>query len=214
MGSRLWESAFPLPVLTRDSLARTEFYLIEGVPSGSCTLTIRSETGEYRAVTAIVDIATGATTTKDIVLTAAQMGTVTFNVRVPNDTPALAVPRLYGDSYRLGMVENVGFIVAEPTRPIDMTAAGGNLWTFSAELGNGTCVTYLYTIGYFSRNNEKASNGAIVTRSLCVNGSTTVNDTVAAWKTSQQVTRQPRSTVRSQRGPAAHRARARVRRVS
>lgn len=162
-------------------------YLIEGVPSGSCTLTIRSENGEYRAVAAIVDIDTGASTQKDIVLTAAQMSTVTFNVRVPNDTPAFAVPRLYGDSYRLGMVENVGSITAEPTRSIEMTPAGANLWTYSAQLGNGTCVTYLYTLGHFARNNEKDATGAIVTRSLSVNGSTTVNDIVAAWKTPQQV---------------------------
>ncbi len=70
---------------------------------------------------------------------------------------------------------------------IDMVPAGGNQWSYSVQLGNGICVNYLYTLGSYRLNYERDNQGNIFTRSLCVNGPTTVNDEVVAWKTPQQV---------------------------
>jgi len=120
-------------------------------------------------------------------LTSEAMSTVTFYVTVPGNTPAGAVPRLLGDTYRLGWVVQASTSVVDTTRFIDMTPVAGNLWTYTVQLGNGTCVNYLYTLGYPDMNNERDNKGNAVTRSLCANGITTVNDTVAAWKSPQQV---------------------------
>jgi hypothetical protein len=69
----------------------------------------------------------------------------------------------------------------------EMTPAGGNQWSYTVQLGNGMCVNYFYTLGSQRLNYERDNLGNIVTRAICVNGPTTVSDTVTAWKTPQQV---------------------------
>jgi hypothetical protein len=163
-------------------------YSIDGVPTGPAVITFRTEDGQYRATTVAVNIPPVGTVSKDIALQTATMATVTFVVTVPADTPALAVPRLYGDAYNLGMVGSELNLFADSTRLIDMTPLGGNRWTYTAQIGTGHCVTYLYTIGHYARNNERSGNsGTAITRPLCLNGDTTLNDTVVSWRPSFQV---------------------------
>jgi uncharacterized protein (TIGR03437 family) len=163
-------------------------YVMQGVPSGSCTITVRSENGEYAAVNTSVNLAADAITTQNITLTAQAMFPVTFNVAVPADTPAGAIPRLFGDSYRLGMIEIAGQGASDTTRYIDLAPLPGQHWTYAAELGNGACMNYLYTLGSNVLNFEnQQGRAAIVTRTFCVNGPTIVNDTVAAWRSPGQV---------------------------
>ncbi|MBZ5636170.1 MAG: carboxypeptidase regulatory-like domain-containing protein [Acidobacteriia bacterium] len=160
-------------------------YQMQGVPAGPCTITVRSENGEYGAVNLSVNIAANGTTTQNITVTAQPMSSVTFNVTVPATTPAGAVPHLFGDTYRLGMVE-IAAQSPDTTRYADMAPVAGQQWSYTAQLGNGTCVNYLYTLGdnIFNFENQQS---VIVTRALCVNGPTTVNDTVAAWRSPTQV---------------------------
>jgi uncharacterized repeat protein (TIGR01451 family) len=162
-------------------------FLIEGVPAGPNAVTFRSDDGEYGATTVAAIVSPGGTTTQNAALTAEAMSTVTFNVTIPGNTPLGAVPRLFGDTYRLGMIEVSTIVVSDTTRMVDMAPAAGTVWSYTVQLGNGTCVNYLYTLGYYRVNYERDANGNKVTRSLCVNGPTTVNDTVTAWKSPQQV---------------------------
>ena len=163
-------------------------YSIDGVPAGQGVITFRTDDGQYRATTTAVNIPADGTASKDIALQTAAMSTVTFNVTVPADTPALGVPRLYGDAYNLGMVGSELELFADSTRLIDMTPLGGNRWTYTAKIGAGHCAMYLYTLGSYGRNNERAgSSGTAITRPLCVSGNITLNDTVGAWRPSFQV---------------------------
>jgi len=162
-------------------------YRVRGVPAGPCAVTIWSDNGEYRPVTLSASVPPDDTAAVNANLSAADMAEVTFQVTVPASTPANAVPRLYGDAYRLGMFPYYEGSAIDSTRMIDMAQAGANTWTYTATLGKGSCYQYLYTLGYNRVNNEHTSAGAIVTRTLCVDGEMTVHDTVAAWKAPGQV---------------------------
>jgi len=162
-------------------------FIIYGVPTGPCTITLQSENGEFVATNVMTTIAANDTTVQNVVLSAAAISIITFHVAVPANTPASAVPRLYGDTYRLGMVQIPGGPIPDTTRMVDMGPAGGNQWTYTVQLGNGTCVNYLYTLGSYRLNYEKDYQGNARTRAFCVNGPMTINDEVGAWKTSQQV---------------------------
>ena len=183
----IWVSAGPHQRMTFSDGS----FLIEGVPAGPSTVTFSSGDSEYGPIYGPITVTTtippGGTATQNMALPLKATSTVTFNVTVPGDTPAGAVPRLLGDTYPLGWVPPFGFAGLDTTRLIDMTHVGGSLWNYTAQLGNGTCVNYLYTLGFLDLNNERDNNGNSVNRSLCANGVTTVNDTVATWKSPQQV---------------------------
>ena len=179
----IWVSAGPHQTLTNTD----GNFTIYGVPAGPCTITVQSENGEYVATSVATAIAPNATVVQNLTLKDAAISTVTFQLTIPPGTPPGAVPRLYGDTYRLGMVQIPGGPDPDTTRMIDMAPAGGNQWSYSVQLGSGVCVNYLYTLGSYRLNYERDSQGNPVTRSLCVNGPTTVNEEVVAWKTPQQV---------------------------
>jgi hypothetical protein len=157
-------------------------YRVYGVPAGPCEITFRADNGEYAPARTTATVLSASTTTANVTMAAATMVNVAFNVAVPAGTPAGAVPRLYGDTYRLGMFPvNEGSAV-ETARMIDMTSAGGNIWTYTANLGTGSCYNYTYTLGHNHVNNERDGSGNAVVRSVCATGAMTVNDTVVAWK--------------------------------
>ncbi|MEQ1949749.1 MAG: carboxypeptidase regulatory-like domain-containing protein, partial [Bryobacteraceae bacterium] len=162
-------------------------YWIPGVPAGPGYVTFHAENGEYRATTVAAEFPADGTVTKDIALTTAVMSTLTFNVTVPSDTPTDAKVRIYGDTFRLGMADTQYSNFVDSTQMIDMAPAGVNRWTYTVQVGSGTCLNYIYTVGHYAKNNERAGGGAIVTRPICFSGDATFNDTVAAWKTPQQV---------------------------
>lgn len=179
----IWVSAGPHQTLTN-----TEgHFTVYGVPAGPCTVTVQSENGEYVAASVATTIAPSAVVVANMALKTAATSTATFRVTVPSSTPPGAVPRLYGDTYRLGMVQIPGGPAPDTTRMIEMVRVGGNQWTFSAQLGDGVCVNYLYTLGSYELGYERDSLGSRVVRSLCVNGPTMASDEVVAWKTAQQV---------------------------
>lgn len=162
-------------------------YMIKGVPAGPCSVTVYTDNGEYQPKMTEVAVPAGGTATKDLMLTPASTVTVTFRVTVPADTPANAVPRLYGDAYRLGMFPVFEGSAIDPSRAIDMTSAGGRTWTYAAVLGKGSCYQYLFTLGDFRINQERDAIGADVVRSFCVTGAMTLDDTVVSWKAPGQV---------------------------
>ena len=176
-------SAGPYQVMTRWDGT----YSIKGVPAGPCAVTVRTDNGEYQPTMEKVTIPAAGTATKDLMLTPATPVTVTFRVTVPADTPANAVPRLYGDAYRLGMFPFFEGSAIDPSRAIDMTAAGARTWTTSVALGQGSCYQYLYTLGDFRINHERDGIGTGVVRSFCVTGAMTLDDTVVSWKSPGQV---------------------------
>jgi hypothetical protein len=177
MGIRV--SAGPHQTMTR----RDGTYRVYGVPAGPCEITFRSDNGEYVQGRASATISSSGTTTVNTNMTAATMVNVTFNVTLPPMTmPLGAKPRIFGDTYRLGMFPVFEGTAMETARMIDMTSAGGGVWTYTSNLGTGSCFNYTYTLGYNHVNNERDGSGNPVVRSLCVTGAMTVNDTVASWR--------------------------------
>ena len=163
-------------------------FLIYGVPSGPCSITLQSENGEFVAVNVNATIAPNDVTVQNVALAQAAMSAVTFEVTVPANTPPAALPHLYGDTYRLGMVQIPSDHPSpDTTRMIDLVPTGGNHWRYTVLLGNGTCVNYLYTLGSYRLNYERDYLGNLRTRALCVDGPMTINDDVIAWKAPQQV---------------------------
>ena len=163
-------------------------YRIFGVPAGPCAVTLRADNGEYQAYVVQVNVPADGTFTQNFLVAPATMAQVTFNVTVPADTPAGAVPRIYGDTYRAGFFSVAGGTAIYPSRIIDMTSLGNGVWTYTVTLGQGTCLRYLYTLGDFRINHEKNSQtGQGVVRAVQIAGNTTLNDTVSTWKSSNQI---------------------------
>jgi hypothetical protein len=177
MGIRV--SAGPHQTMTRADGT----YRIYGVPAGPCEITFRSDNGEYVPARTSTTVASTGTTTANMTLTAATMVNVTFNVTLPPMAmPVGAKPRIFGDTYRLGMFPVNEGTAVETARVIDMTLVSGTTWSYTANLGTGSCFNYTYTMGYNHVNNERDASGNAVVRSLCVTGAGIKNDTVIAWK--------------------------------
>ena len=181
MGIRV--SAGPHQTLTRWDGT----YVIRGVPSGGNEVSFQADNGEFGSSRSSLSISSTETTTFNTSMKPASTVNVTFQVTVPIDTQSGAKPRLYGDSFRLGMVPYFQYGGTDPTRTIDMTHVSGRTWSFTATLGVGSCVNYTYTLGYSSLNNERDASGNPVVRSLCVPGEIITTDTVATWKAPWQV---------------------------
>lgn len=157
-------------------------YRILGVPSETREITFRADNGEYVSARASVTVSPGATASANMTMAAAAMANVTFLVTIPEGTPAGAVPRIYGDMFRLGMVQIEQSSSVDFVRMRDMTFVSGATWSYTTSLGVGTCANYTYTLGYNSVNNERDSSSNAIMRSLCVTGDMTVKDTVLSWK--------------------------------
>ncbi len=163
-------------------------YKIFGVPAGQCAVTIRAANGEYVAQVNQVTIPADGIATQNFTVTPATMTSITFNVRVPANTPPDAQPRLYGDTYHLGMFPSFEGSAIDTSSILPMTNTGGGIWSYTTSLGAGTSFQYLYTLGDFRINQERDSGGNNVVRAGTASGSAmTINDTVSAWKTFYQV---------------------------
>jgi hypothetical protein len=162
-------------------------YRIYGVPAGPCSVTVRAPNGEYAAQVAQITIPANGTENKDFSVTAAPMVQITFRMRVPSDTPEGGVPRLYGDTHRLGMFPGFESSGVDTSRMIDMESAGNGVWTYTTSVGQGTFVQYLYTLGDFIINREYDQRGKDVTRGFLVTGDEVIEDEVVAWKAPYQV---------------------------
>jgi uncharacterized protein (TIGR03437 family) len=180
----IWISAGPHQTFTD----ATGVFQMQGIPAGPATITARSENGEYAAVNTKVNIAADQINTQNISLTAQPMFDVTLNLIAPAATPASAIPRILGDTYKLGLVQVGAVPGPDPARYAEMSHAAGSQWTFTTQLGKGTCINYLYTLGDHSVDFERKSGSPnVIPHALCVDGPTTVNDTVESWQGSTQV---------------------------
>ena len=162
-------------------------YRIPGIPFGPSEITFRSDNGEFATSRTSVTVSSTAKTAANAAITATTMVNVIFQVTVPDSTPAGAVPRLYGDTYHLGMFPYYRATTVDSTRVIDMTLVSGATWSATTSLGIGSCVNYTYTLGSGSLNNERDSSGNSVVRAICVTSDMTVNDRVTSWKSPLQV---------------------------
>lgn len=163
-------------------------YKIFGVPAGQCAVTIRTDNGEYVAQVSQVTIPADGIATQNFTVTPATMTTISFNVRVPDDTPPDAEPRLYGDTFHLGMFPSFEGSAIDTSSIRPMTNTGGGIWTYTTTLGAGTSFQYLYTLGDFKINQERDSIGKNVVRAVTASGNAmTINDTVSTWKAFYQV---------------------------
>jgi len=162
-------------------------YSIKGVPAGACAVTVHADNGEYQTKMMEITVPANGTTSGNFMLAIASSVTVTFRVTVPVDTPVNAVPRLYGDTYRLGMFPYFEGTAIDPSRAIDMNFVSGRTWSHAVQLGKGSCYQYLYTLGDIRINNDRDALGAGIVRSFCATGAMTLDDTVVSWKVPGQV---------------------------
>jgi hypothetical protein len=163
-------------------------YQMFGVPAGPCAVTIRADNGEYVAQVTEITVPANGIATRNFTITPATMTSITFNVTVPGNTPSGAQVRLFGDTYHLGMFPSFEGTAVDTSKMRPMTNTTGSVWTYTATLGEGTCFQYLYTLGDYRINQERDVAGVNVARAVIASGSAmTINDTVTAWKASNQV---------------------------
>jgi hypothetical protein len=163
-------------------------YKILGVPAGTCAVTLRADNGEYAAQVIQATIPADGIATQNFTVTAATMASITFKVKVPANSPAGAQPRLFGDTYHLGMFPSFEGPGIDSSKMLSMTTAGDGIWTYTTTLGDGNSFQYLYTLGDFRINQERDFGDNNVVHTLTALGSTmTINDTVTAWKASYQI---------------------------
>jgi hypothetical protein len=120
--------------------------------------------------------------TSEAVVVPKQHGTVTFNVTVPEGTPADQKVYIAGELSNL-----------EPDLPswdpgaVALTKVDATHWSISFEADEGSLMEYKYTLGSWDREELTAACVPPSNRSMEVTfgdtASQTVNDTVANWKT-------------------------------
>jgi hypothetical protein len=162
-------------------------YRVLSVPAGSAEVTFRADNGEFVPTRTTATVPASGVATADAAMTASRMANVTFTVTVPAETPAGSIPRLFGDTYRLGMFRLPETTSVDTKQFVDLSPIGARTWSATVSLGTGTCVNYAYTLGSTSLNTERDGNGTPVRRSMCVTGDMNVDDAVTAWKTPTQV---------------------------
>lgn len=159
-------------------------YSIPGAPAGKCALTVYSDNGQYQPQVFEVTVPASGVVSQNITVTPALMSVITLTLLAPSDTPTLAVPKISGNTFRLGSFPSDEGSASHVGRTVDMTNVSTNVWTASVDLGVGSAFTYVYTLGDYRLNQERDSSGNDIIRTLNIVSATgtAITDTVAAWK--------------------------------
>ena len=157
-------------------------YRLINMPAGTNIVSVYMDNGAYRLQTAPVTMASGGSATVDMALTPAAMRQVTFSPVAPASTPVNAQVRMIGDRETLGFLPPWRSAVLDSTRVLDM-APLAERWTYTATLGEGTTVAYVYTLGETTTNLERDESGIPVVRYVTVGASDFwTTDAPADWQ--------------------------------
>ncbi len=163
------------------------------VPVGNQRITVSTTLGDHKYAAQVVQVNADETSTVDFELEPAKKVVVTFNVKVPSDTPANARIWLTGNTFQMGLYADpepdYGFNRWSPSRQILMDEVSKNKFTTNVELYEGSYIQYVYTLaGYPDLGDEKTSEGENVLRSFIVSSKDETRDEdVATWRNSDQV---------------------------
>jgi len=159
-------------------------FSLPGLPSGTHNLVAYALDGIYKTFQQGAAVAEGRQTPVVIYLDAAPTVTVTFNVKVPENTVPGAPVRVAGNLFQLGntFADLRGGISAVADRMPVLTALPDGRYTISLELPVGADIRYKYTLGDGFWNAEHNSQGYFVVRQIIVpDNATIINDTVFTW---------------------------------
>lgn len=159
-------------------------FSLQGLPVGTHNLVTYALDGTYKTFQQGAAVADGRQTPVVIYLDAAPTVTVTFNVKVPDNTVPGAPVRIAGNLFQLGntFADLRGGISAVADRMPVLTALPDGRYTISLELPIGADIRYKYTLGDGFWNAEHNSKGYFVVRQIIVpDYATIINDAVGTW---------------------------------
>lgn len=159
-------------------------FSLQGLPAGTHNLVAYALDGTYKTFQQGAAVAEGRQTPVAIYLEAAPTVTVTFNVRVPENTVPGAPVRIAGNLFQLGntFADLRGGISAVADRMPVLVAQPDGRYTISLELPIGADIRYKYTLGDGFWNAEHNSKGYFVVRQIIVpDNATIINDAVSTW---------------------------------
>ncbi|MBI2918761.1 MAG: hypothetical protein HYY01_12330 [Chloroflexi bacterium] len=161
-------------------------FKLEGVAAGVQRVTAHRNLGDYRPAATTAEVTAGGVAEVRIEMQAAPPVDVTFDVALPENTPADAEISLAGSVFQLGARPGV-----QPNMPImaghlllpKLERVGAGRARVTLRLHGGTYVQYFYSIGSSSRGREYGAETGFVYRSFLVDPSSPVRqDRVATWR--------------------------------
>jgi len=159
-------------------------FSLQGLPPGTHNLVAYALDGTYKTFQQGAAVAEGRQTPVVIYLEAAPTVTLTFNVRVPENTVPGAPVRFAGNLFQLGntFADLRGGISGVADRMPVLTALPDGHYTINLELPVGADIRYKYTLGDGFWNAEHNSTGYFVIRQIIVpDNDTIINETIATW---------------------------------
>ena len=161
-------------------------YLIESLPPGIHNLVGYSPEGSYQVFQQGAEIAADSTTPAPLSLTPSVLVNVTFDVKVPANTPPVVPVRLAGNLEQLGNTFGTltGGVSTLATRMPVLAPQPDGSYKITLQLPAGADIRYKYTLGDGYWNAEHKADGGFQLRQLIVpNQDTTITDTVETWET-------------------------------
>lgn len=157
-------------------------FRIEGLLPGLTNLVAYHPSGAYQVFQQGAMVAPGATTPVQLDVEPAAPVTLTFEVTVPEGTPA--TPSIAGNVLQLGDIfaADAGALEISAARAPELIPVDDRNFIFLTQLHAGTDLRYKYTLGDGLWNAERSPSGNFVTRQLIVPETDFVmRDNIASW---------------------------------
>ena len=161
-------------------------FLIESLPPGIHNLVGYSPDGSYRVFQQGAEIAPDSTTPAALSLTPSKLVNITFDVKVPTNTPPVVPVRLAGNLDQLGNTFGTltGGVSTLATRMPVLSPQSDGSYKITLQLPAGADIRYKYTLGDGYWNAEHTADGSFQLRQLIVpDQDTMITDTVETWET-------------------------------
>ena len=192
-------------------------YRLEAIAPGDQLVTVHRATGDYHAVSQPVTVEPGAEVGGDFQLQPARPLTVQIQAILPEDMPAGAVVKLYGDVWQAGAHFYTAPSQPEGLRlPVARTVRGreGERVQIGLDLHEGQAVTYRYTLAGPGLSSEQRLDGDTTARSFIASRSDRARvDEIEAFRPAGQTevvlrASVPANTPGRRAGPVHHGTRA------
>ena len=160
-------------------------FRLDGLIPGLHTLVAMTADGAYRPLQRQAIVAAESATPAELVMEAAPLVDVAFEVTLPEDTPPLAPVRVAGNVAALGaaFADLAGGVNASVGRMPVMVRVDATHALLLTQLYAGTDLRYKYTLGDGLWNAERDASGAFVTRQLIVpEQGPILQDSVTSWR--------------------------------
>ena len=161
------------------------YFRVDGIAAGKQRITVYRTLGDYLPTVVVVEVPEDGVAETRIKLSQAQLVEVTFEVELPDDTPADAEIRLVGSVFQTGARPG-GYLnypfVPDMNPPLMERIATGRT-TVTPNLYQGTYLQYFYSVGSPWSGMERTGDGSEVYRSFIAGTSPeTRPDRIVAWR--------------------------------